>query len=507
MSDNTAKSMRNGPRPSRNCERFNAISATGGTDFELFCYKKPVNVVFILTDDQGYWTLGCGGNPDVITPNLDKLAREGMRFDNFFCASPVCSPARATLLTGDIPSKHGIIDWLYGRDENEHLKGQTIYPEILADNGYKCSLSGKWHVGTVHRPPKAFENWFAIKYGSSVYYDAPMVKNGEEVQTKGYLTDLITDDAIGFIRQQVSDDKPFYASVHYNAPHRPWGDSHPREIYDMYEGCEFTSCPIEEPHPWLKRIGERDNTPREENIRWYYAAITAMDMAVGRLMDTLDELGVRDNTLVVFTSDNGFNCGHHGIWGKGNGTFPQNLYDTSVKVPAIFSHPGRIPGGVVRDDMVSQYDFFPTLMDYLSIEYAPGTARPGQSFAPLLIGEETQGFDRVVVYDEYGPVRMIRSKDYKYIHRYPYGPHEFYDLRHDPDEKQNLIGEAHIKETLHSLRADMESWFLKYADPKKDARQFAVTGDGQNDLIRLALEGKNPFDDGLIVDGPRLVQE
>jgi arylsulfatase A-like enzyme len=452
------------------------------------------NILFILTDDQGYWTLGCGGNPDIKTPNLDRLAAEGMRFDNFFCASPVCSPARATLLTGQIPSKHGVLDWLYGRDEQEYLQGQTIYPEILAANGYACSLSGKWHVGTAYKPPACFAHFNAIKHGSSPYYDAVMVKDGADVQTQGYLTDVITDDALGFIESQVSAGTPFYASVHYNAPHRPWAGNHPKEIYGLYEGCAFESVPDEEKHPWLIRgAGERDQTPREENLRWYYAAITAMDRAVGRLIGRLDELGLREDTLIIFTSDNGFNCGHHGIWGKGNGTFPQNMYDTSVKVPAIFSQPGVIPAGTVCSELVSQYDVFPTFMEYLGIAEPSGENKPGRSFARLLRGEPSETFSRVVVYDEYGPVRMIRTRAHKYIHRYPYGPHELYDLLADPGENVNLADEEAMQDTLHSLKADMETWFRRYMDPGRDGRQFAVTGDGQLDLIGVAAEGKNPF--------------
>jgi arylsulfatase A-like enzyme len=469
--------------------------------------KNPANILFVLTDDQGYWTLGCGGNADIHTPNLDRLAARGMRFESFFCASPVCSPARATLLTGQIPSKHGILDWLYGRDEQEYLQGQALYTDVLAANGYACGMSGKWHIGTVYKPPECFAHFNAIKYGSSPYYNAIMVQGGVDTQTEGYLTDIITDDAIGFIEAQAAAGVPFYSSVHYNAPHRPWQDNHPKEIYDLYEGCTFDSIPDEAPHPWrLSHGGERDKTPREENLKWYYAAITAMDRSVGRLIDCLEKLGIRENTLIVFTSDNGFNCGHHGIWGKGNGTFPQNLYDTSVKVPAIFSQPGVIPEGSVCPELVSQYDVFPTLLDYLGIGLPNGDDKPGRSFVPLLCGEAAAGFNRVVVYDEYGPVRMIRTKEHKYIHRYPYGPHELYDLAADPDETVNLANQEAMQDTLHSLKADMEAWFKRYTDPDRDGRQFAVTGDGQLDVIGAAKAGKNPFGTDRNVTGAMLTQ-
>ena len=468
---------------------------------------NKTNIVFILTDDQGCWTLGCGGNPDIRTPNLDKLAARGMRFDNFFCASPVCSPARATLLTGEIPSKHGVIDWLHNKNENAYMEGRAIYPELLYQNGYKCSLSGKWHLGSAYKKPECFDNWFAIPGGSSQYYDAKLIKNGVEGRYGGYLTDVITDDAIGFIKKQASDGFPFYAAVHYNAPHRPWSGSHPRDIYDSYAGCKFDSCPDECDHPWLNwNGGERDEISREENIRWYYTAITAVDAAVGRIIKALEESGVRENTLVVFTSDNGFNCGHHGIWGKGNGTFPLNMFDTSVKVPAIFSQPGRIPQGAVNSELASQYDMYPTLLEYLDIDYARDDKKPGRSFVPLLEGGESEGSGRVVVYDEYGPVRMIRSKTHKYIHRYPYGPHEFYDLTNDPDEKINLIENTEIREIICGLKSDLENWFVRYADPLRDGRQFAVTGGGQIDSVDVMLSGKNPFDDKCKIIGAGLAK-
>ena len=466
--------------------------------------KKSTNVVFILTDDQGAWAMGSAGNADIHTPNLDKLAKQGMRFDNFFCASPVCSPARATLLTGNIPSKHGVIDWLKrkGRNDLEFLEGQRFYTDYLAENGYACSTSGKWHVGNAYKPHKSFET--CLLFGSDYNYnDCTLVRDGVEVPTKGYVSDVITDDAIAFIEKKVAEERPFYAAVHYTAPHAPWIGCHPKEIEALYEGSDFPSCPDMAPHPRLVHWGgEKDSDSRIENIKGYYAAVTAMDRAVGRLLDRLNALGIRENTLVIFTSDNGFNCGHHGIWGKGNGTFPQNMYDTSVKVPAIFSQPGRIPQDTVCSELVSQYDIFPTLLDYLSIEEADGDQRPGRSFTPLLHGESAKDFERVVVYDEYGSVRMIRTKELKYVHCYPFGPHELYHMISDPDETKNLVEEESMQASLHKLRAEMEKWFLRYADPEKDARQYAVSGTGQQDFVGAASEGREPFFHKSTILGP-----
>lgn len=146
-------------------------------------------------------------------------------------------------------------------------------------------------------------------------------------------------------------------------------------------------------------------------------------------MEKLETVGLEDDTLIFFTSDNGMNMGHHGIYGKGNGTFPLNMFDTSVKVPAIISHPGPIPAGKVCETMVSHYDFMPTLLKYLDMENPEADNLPGKSFASLLKGEEMKDENDIIIFDEYGPARMIRTQEWKYVHCYPYGSHELYNLR------------------------------------------------------------------------------
>jgi arylsulfatase A-like enzyme len=216
-----------------------------------------------------------------------------------------------------------------------------------------------------------------------------------------------------------------------------------------------------------------------ESLKGYFAAVTAMDLNVGRVIDRLEELGLRENTLVVFTSDNGFSCGHHGFWGKGNGTFPLNMYENSVRVPFIVSHPGRLPQGQVCEALMSQYDFMPTLLDYLGLPPVEDPALPGVSFAPVWSGEQEEARDSVVVFDEYGPVRMIRTRSTKYIHRYPYGPHELYSLADDPDERQNLVDDPGYQPTLEEMRRDLARWFERYAVPAMDGTHCPVSGAGQ----------------------------
>lgn len=457
------------------------------------------NILFILSDDQGPWALGCAGNQEIRTPNLDLLAAEGIRFTNFYCTSPVCSPARASLLTGQIPSQHGVHDWILGGNiENrpnvgdqpiEYLQGKLTYTEILENHGYNCGISGKWHLGHNRKSQKGFTHWYVhAQNGESGYCNVSMIRDGSIVREPGYVTDRITDDALQFLSEQ-DRSRPFYLSVHYTAPHSPWIHNHPQEVVDSYNDCLFKTCPQLPRHPWaIKNATWADDY--KENLKGYFAAVTAMDENIGRILEKLDQMGVRNQTLICFMSDNGFNCGHHGIWGKGNGTFPLNMYDTSIKVPAIFSHPARIPRGRVCDEMVSGYDFMPTLLEYVGINHPDPEGLPGASFFHLLIGKPMKGREHVVVYDEYGPVRMIRTREWKYIHRYPFGPHELYHLAVDPEEQNNLIDHPKLEEQLAVLRAQLENWFIRYADPAADGTREAVAGMGQLTMSGLAGQGR-----------------
>lgn len=456
--------------------------------------KKP-NIVFILSDDQGAWAMGCAGNKEIITPNIDRLAREGMRFENFFCASPVCSPARASLLTGKIPSQHGVHDWI--RDDNkkqediEYLAGQTAYTDLLTQEGYVCGLSGKWHLGKSSVPQKNFKHWFAYKSGGGPYYNASFYKDGALIKEPAYATDVITDDAISFMKEYAKK-QPFYLHVGYTAPHAPWLHNHPKEYTELYKDCPFLSCPMEDENPDSIYLTKEVLKDLRANQTGYYAATTAMDANIGRILEELEVLGIRDETLVIFSSDNGFSCGHHGFWGKGNGTFPINMYEASVKVPFIASQPGVIPQGIVNSALVSAYDFMPTLLAYAGFEAYEDESLPGKSFYPALLGESFHQDENIVVMDEYGPNRMIRGTRYKLIKRYPYGPNELYDLEKDPRERVNLLLEKGVdSETLEkNLNYELEQWFLKYVNPEIDGAREAVYGSGQINLAGLWSKGE-----------------
>ena len=456
------------------------------------------NIVFLLSDDQGAWANGCYGNPEILTPYIDALAQGGVRFDRFFCASPVCSPARASILTGKIPSQHGVLDWI--REENlregaiDYLEGITALTDVLSQAGYRCGISGKWHLGNSFQPQKGFSHWYVHQKGSGNYYNAPMVRDGEAVQEPGYVTDLITDDALACLDAYSRDDAPFYLSVHYTAPHNPWGEEqHPQKYRDLYRDCPFQTAVQEPAHP--EAVYRYSAGDARRSLIGYYASITAMDAGIGRILNKLDALGLRENTLVVFTSDNGFMCGQHGIWGKGNGTLSLNMYEHAVKVPMIVSQPGVIKSGQVCGALLSHYDIMPTLLAYCGIAY-DDPALPGRSFARYLRGEPLDGDDAVVIYDEYGPTRMVRTRDWKYIHRYPHGCHELYDLVSDPEERNNLIDDPEQQARICALRAGLTDWFAKYVDPRIDGAHEPVCGNGQLCRPGVYAKGKAAFAQG-----------
>ncbi|MGX6591780.1 sulfatase-like hydrolase/transferase [Cetobacterium ceti] len=450
---------------------------------------KKNNIIFILADDLGYWALGAYGNKDAITPNIDKLANEGKRFDNFFCASPVCSPARASIFTGRIPSQHGILDWLdeweNGTTTEEYLKGQSTFVDILAKNNYICCMSGKWHMGHGENPQNGFKYWYSHQKGGGPYYNAPMYKDGNLIFEKKYITDSITDYGLDFLEENYSKKDPFFLSLNYTAPHSPWDcKNHPQEIMDLYKECTFSSCPRDEYHPWkIMETFEGNEEERIEVLKGYFSALTSMDFNIGRILNFLEEKNLLEDTMIIFTSDNGMNMGHHGIFGKGNGTSPLNMYDTSVKIPFIMYKKGEFQVKTI-ENLLSHYDIRQTILEYLNLEdnLDENIIYPGKSFKNILENKEIVKKENIVIYDEYGPTRMIRNKEYKYIHRYPDGPYEFYNLLEDPQEKNNLIYNENYTEIIDSMRCELLTWFTKHINPEIDGATLGVYGGGQKKL-------------------------
>lgn len=444
--------------------------------------KQP-NLVFIIADDLGHWTLGCEGNRDAVTPNIDRLAGEGMQLRRFYCASPVCSPARASLLTGLMPSMHGVADWLRlgnveaeGDHPVEYLKEHTCYTQRLADAGYVCGLSGKWHLGDSQHPQQGFSHWYCHQRGGGAYFNAPMVRDGRLISQEGYVTDAITQDACDFVWENSGGGKPFYAHIGYTAPHTPWLNSHPPAYTGLFNDSCFDSCPILPRHP--DQIPYRQFADsRNDMLQGYFAGVAAMDAGIGMILKTLSDLDILDNTIVVFTSDNGFNCGHHGIWGKGNGTFPFNMYESSVRVPFIVRADSLVPPGSSSDRVISACDWFATVADLAGITMP--AEHPGHSFVDVLTGRNDRANEEACVYDEYGATRMLIKGCHKYVKRWPDGPNLLFDLAADPGEEHNIIADAQHA-LLTMLDERLESWFSLHTQPAADSRFANVRGFGQD---------------------------
>lgn len=456
------------------------------------------NVLFVLTDDQSYFAIHrkC---PDVITPNLDKLCEDGVVYDNCFCASPVCSPARASILTGTMPSYHGVHDWIISGNVNidslppfsaqrppiksnetvaiDYLDGITTYTDVLAENGYDIALSGKYHLGDTFKKRKGYTYWNVLLRGGCSYKSYDTYYMGKVTANTRYVTDVIADNAIDFLENKRTE-KPFYLGVHFTAPHTPWAkEEHPEDVWDMYEGNDFESvryAPVHKDQVNTPFIGDSKER-RKTLIRGYFTAITAMDRALGRIIEKLKELNLYDDTVIIFTGDNGMNVGQHGVWGKGNGTYPQNFYEESVKVPLIISG-GGIKKRTVKD-MVSHVDIFPTILELCGVK---GNAdnQTGNSFAKTLNGER---FEReyVSVFSEYGAVRMIRSSRYKLIKNYLGYTDAFYDLEKDPYEEINFIGDTKYSEIIKNMSDKLSNGFDGYSSVENDGRYQYPLGAGQ----------------------------
>ena len=386
----------------------------------------------------------------------------------------------------------------YERGVIQFLQGQQCYTELLAASGYTCGLAGKWHLGDSYHAQKGFSYWQAIARGGAAYSLPDCIQDGKPVLVEQYVTDWVTDRAVDFLDQQKGAGAPFYLSVHYTAPHDPWEQAdQPADVWALYDGCPFDSVPRCAPHPDQVQMirHPRDEQDRDYLIHGYYTCITAMDRAIGRLLARLEQNGQLENTLIFFTGDNGLNLGQHGVWGKGNGTFPMNMYESSVRVPFLACGPGVRPGSVYKG-LYSHYDVFHTLLELAGCTppAADGDAPlPGRSFARALRTGADEPDAPVVVFDEYGPVRMIREGRYKLVYRAPYGPHELYDLQADPDEEHDLSGDEAMQEVKHRLGRRLTEWFRTYSTPERDGAQYPVDGRGQMERVENFSTGVTVF--------------
>lgn len=427
--------------------------------------RERPNVVFFMTDDHGAWANGCYGAKDILTPNIDALARTGARFTNAFASTPVCSPSRMTYMTGCLPSTHCVQDWLipedsYGPKSRAWLDGHLTWPEVLARAGYTLGMTGKWHMGHDDEAQRGFSYWATIPGGGGPYYNNTFVHNGAQKKVEGFKTDAVGDFALDFLSQQKAG-QPFCLFVPFYAPHTPY-DPTPEAYSAPYRDSLHRDYPDLPPRADHNR-GTAGHFGSKRSKAGYSSLITAADANIGRVLKRLDEMRVRENTLVIFAADQGWNAGQHGVWGKGNGTVPFNMLEESTRVPMIWNHPGQIRTST-PEAMVSSYDFFPTLANYLGLALPESKTRVGRSYAGFLRGRAPSKW-RTRLYFEYAYVRAIRTGNLKYIERAEGYPNEMYDLEADPGETRNIYGEAGYARQREAFAKELGEFFTSIDAP------------------------------------------
>jgi len=436
------------------------------------------NIIIILNEDHGQWALSSYGNRDVNTPTLDYLARTGVQMENAFTPIPVCSPSRACLLTGRYPSQHGMHDYLANQDDevenNPWLENEIFLSQLLSNAGYQVALSGKWHLGNDHLPQAGFEYWFTHSHHYPIEHGGPHIYSdqGDFITITGHKTQILTDRAISFLRER-NPKQPFFLLLSNTASHAPW-NRHPERLVDQYRHQTFESISDDVAYPFGKQNLESTFDTRlqpQEAQAQYYAAASQIDEATGRIMDELEANGLRESTLLIFTSDHGLNCGQHGMWGKGNATFPYNMVDESIRIPLIFNQPGYLYQGQRRNEYVDHCDIFQTLVDYAGLELPERGENyfPGLSFLPILNNSGSLKEDwRNHQICEYGDLRMLRTETHKLILRYhEEGANELFDIKKDCRETVNIYSEKEMQPLVERLTVKMNNFFARYEDPVK----------------------------------------
>lgn len=466
-------------------------------------YAKKPNLLFILCDDLRPQALGCYGNEHVKTPNIDRLAKEGVRFENSFCTTSLCSPSRASILSGVYAHKHGVTN-----NFTEYPDSMESFPGALQKNGYATAYVGKYHMGEENDEPRKGFDWFVTHKGQGKYYDTEWNLNGTKREViKGYYTTVATDLTMDWLKQQQIKDagKPWCMFLGHKAPHSfytpeakyehafdsvrvPYPatafhlDDKPAWIKDRLYTWHGIYGPLFE---WRKKFP--DDRPEavkdfENMVHGYWGTILSVDDSVARLRTWLEETGQLDNTIIVFMGDNGLLEGEHGMVDK------RTAHEASLRIPIIVRYPQVIPGPKVVTKQVLTVDMAPSLLELCG---APALKDiDGHSWVKLVQGDDA-GWRKSWLYHynyekqfPYTPnVRAVRTDDWKYIH-YPHGDGsldkhmaELYDLKNDPGETKNLINDPQHAAKLRELQAELA----------KDLAEVGLT----------AVSDKMPLDEGI----------
>ena len=434
--------------------------------------KRPRNVVLILSDDHRYDFMGCAGGPEFLeTPNLDRLASEGVHLRNAFVFTSLCSPSRASILTGRYTHNHGVVD-----NQRPVREGTVFFPEYLRRAGFETAFVGKWHMGHEDDTPRpGFDHWVSFR-GQGTYHDPVLNIDGARRQVEGYTTDVLTDQALDWLKGE--RDKPFFLYLSYKAVHYPFQPA-PRH-HGRYQGKKIdypeTMANTEENYAtqprWVRerRYGihgidhmetgafDKDPVPSFDDLYWRFCeTVHGLDENVGRVLAHLDRAGLAEDTMVLYLGDNGFALGEHGFYDK------RDAFEVSIRIPMLVRSPGWLPAGRKVDAMVQNTDVAPTILDALGID-APESARfDGKSFAPLLEGRETPWRDHILYayhwewnFPATPTVFAIRTERFKYIYYHGvWDRNGFYDLETDPIERHNLIQVPAYQERIAELRAQL----------------------------------------------------
>jgi len=437
------------------------------------------NVVFILTDDQRWDAMSCAGNPHLETPNIDRLAKEGILFENTFCTTSLCSPSRASILSGLYAHKHGVTN-----NFTDYPEDLDSFPRRLQAAGYKTAYIGKWHMGEQSDEKRPGFDYFVTHKGQGKYHDTTFNIDGMRVTVKGYYSHVVTDMAEQWLRRQT--DQPFLLMLGHKAPHSFY---FPEEKYagifdDVQIPYPDTAFELDDKPVWIKkrlttwhgiygplfdwRKKFPDTCPEAVSdfmrmTRAYWGTIKSVDDSVGRIYETLKELGKLDDTLFIYTSDNGLLNGEHGMVDK------RTMHEASIRIPLVVRYPGLTPPSkpkVVKEQVLT-IDFAPTILDICGVEGMPDIH--GRSWKRVARGDASdwrKGWYYEYNYEKQFPytpnVRGIRTLEWKYV-RYPHGDGspdrhmaELYNFKLDPGETRNLIEDPKYAGVVKDLRTRLD---------------------------------------------------
>jgi len=410
--------------------------------------QYPPNIVFILSDDHRWDALSYLGHPIAETPNMDRLAREGVLFKNAFCTTSLCSPSRASFLTGQYAHSHGVKNNLTAW----HNTNSTFF-EPFHEAGYETAFIGKWHMPGGLPKLRGLDHFitFNADGGQGRYFNCPMIVDGKDVPSrKEYITEELTDYSIDFIKKK--KDKPFCLYLAHKAVH--YQSFPPKDMQDLYENVDL-NLPREADN-W---VGITDGQFYPQTLRKLYrdylACLKAMDQQIGRVLDELDRQGLADNTIVVYAADNGFFWGEHHLLDK---RWP---YEESIRIPFLLRYPKLVKKTDRKiDQMVLNIDLAPTLLDLAGIQQIP--SMDGESMVPYLMNSDKPGrkawlYEYFSDYPYWVPeTKAIRTERYKYIEYQGRRSPEFFDLKNDPKEMNNLYLSSLKEPLLARLKTDLD---------------------------------------------------